>query len=119
MSQQTQIDRVATYWLRWTERWPTAAHLAEATQEEVNELWAGMGYYRRARFLLDGARWVVAEDGGGGKMPSDAASLGKVRLLPIRPRSRGARRSLRTFPVVALHPRVPFNVRPVRRLADR
>jgi hypothetical protein len=27
-----------------------------------------------------------------------------VRLLPIRPRSRGARRSLRTFPVVALHP---------------
>ena len=86
MSQQTQIDRVATYWLRWTERWPTAAHLAEATQEEVNELWAGLGYYRRARFLLDGARWVVAEDGGGGKMPSDAASLGKVRLLPIRHR---------------------------------
>ena len=35
----------------------------------------------------------------------------KVRLLPIRPRSRGARRSLRTFPVVTLHPRFPFNVR--------
>ena len=34
----------------------------------------------------------------------------KVRLLPIRPRSRGARRSLRTFPVVTLHPRFPFNV---------
>ena len=34
-----------------------------------------------------------------------------VRLLPIRPRSRCARRSLRTFPVVALHPRFPFNVR--------
>ena len=34
-----------------------------------------------------------------------------VRLLPIRPRSRGARRSLRTFPVVTLHPRFPFNVR--------
>ena len=33
-----------------------------------------------------------------------------VRLLPIRPRSRGARRSLRTFPVVTLHPRFPFNV---------
>jgi hypothetical protein len=36
---------------------------------------------------------------------------GAVRLLPIRPRSRGARRSLRTFPVVTLHPRFPFNVR--------
>ena len=35
----------------------------------------------------------------------------KVRLLSIRPRSRGARRSLRTFPVVTLHPRFPFNVR--------
>jgi hypothetical protein len=33
-----------------------------------------------------------------------------VRLVPIRPRSRGARRSLRTFPVVTLHPRFPFNV---------
>jgi hypothetical protein len=32
-----------------------------------------------------------------------------VRLLPIRPRSRGERRSLRTFPVVTLHPRFPFN----------
>ena len=34
----------------------------------------------------------------------------RVRLLPIRPRSRCARRSLRTFPVVTLHPRFPFNV---------
>jgi hypothetical protein len=33
----------------------------------------------------------------------------EVRLLPIRPRSRGERRSLRTFPVVTLHPRFPFN----------
>ncbi len=33
----------------------------------------------------------------------------KVRLLPVRPRSRGERRSLRTFPVVTLHPRFPFN----------
>jgi len=46
---------------------------------------------------------------------SDAASvaaetLTAVRLLPIRPRSRGERRSLRTFPVDTLHPRFPFNV---------
>ena len=33
-----------------------------------------------------------------------------ARLLPIRPRSRGERRSLRTFPGVTLHPRFPFNV---------
>ena len=40
-----------------------------------------------------------------------AEEAAAVRLLPIRPRSRGARRSLRTFPVVTLHPRFPFNVR--------
>ena len=33
-----------------------------------------------------------------------------LTLVPIRPRSRGERRSLRTFPVVTLHPRFPFNV---------
>jgi len=33
-----------------------------------------------------------------------------VRLLPVRPRSRVDRRFLRTFPVVTLHPRFPFNV---------
>ena len=37
------------------------------------------------------------------------AAVVTVRLLPIRPRSRGARRSLRTFPVVTLHPRFHFN----------
>jgi hypothetical protein len=40
-----------------------------------------------------------------------ASHVFTVRLLPIRPRSRGARRSLRSFPVVTLHPRFPFNVR--------
>jgi hypothetical protein len=40
----------------------------------------------------------------------DLAMFLQARLLPIRPRSRGARRSLRTFPVVTLHPRFPFNV---------
>jgi len=40
---------------------------------------------------------------------ADVAAV-KVRLVPIRPRSRGARRSLKTFPVVTLHPRFPFNV---------
>ena len=39
-----------------------------------------------------------------------STAAAEVRLLPIRPRSRGARRSLRTFPVVTLHPRFPFNV---------
>jgi len=38
----------------------------------------------------------------------------KVRLVPIRPRWRGERRSLRTFPGVTLHPHLAFNPRPRR-----
>ncbi|RCV10549.1 hypothetical protein SETIT_2G120500v2 [Setaria italica] len=35
-------------------RWPTVRSLAATTQEEMNEMWAGLGYYRRARILLEG-----------------------------------------------------------------
>lgn len=76
MSQQTQIDRVAQYWLKWTKRWPTVTALAKAEQEEVNELWAGLGYYRRAKFLLDGARHV--SDAKDGVMPNNAKDLGTI-----------------------------------------
>ena len=76
MSQQTQIERVATYWTKWMTRWPVASALAEATVEEVNEMWAGLGYYRRARFLLDGAKHV--RDELGGAFPTNAEALGRV-----------------------------------------
>ena len=63
----------------------------------------------------DGDEEELGADGsrGGREGAEDRVSLlaaAEVRLLPIRPRSRGARRSLRTFPVVTLHPRFPFNV---------
>jgi len=61
MSQQTQIERVSVYWQKWMAKWPTVSALADATQEEVNEMWAGLGYYRRARFLLEGAKHVAAK----------------------------------------------------------
>lgn len=28
--------------------------------QEVNEMWAGLGYYRRARFLLEVRLWLLA-----------------------------------------------------------
>jgi hypothetical protein len=49
-------------------------------------------------------------------IPYTSAILGTVRssitLVPIRPRSRGERRSLRTFPGVSLRPPLGFNLRP-------
>ncbi|RMZ55185.1 hypothetical protein APUTEX25_005463 [Auxenochlorella protothecoides] len=73
MSQQTQVARVAEYFGRWVARWPRVADLAAADQDAVNEAWAGLGYYRRARYLLDGARHVARECAGA--FPRTAAGL--------------------------------------------
>ncbi|XP_027906476.1 adenine DNA glycosylase isoform X1 [Vigna unguiculata] len=75
MLQQTRVQTVIAYYNRWMQKWPTIYHLAQASLEEVNEMWAGLGYYRRARFLLEGAKKVVAE---GGKIPKVASMLRKI-----------------------------------------
>ena len=76
MSQQTQIERVAEYWRRWTRRWPTATALSRATIEEVNDEWAGLGYYRRAKYLLEGAKYVANELDG--RYPRTVEGLTKI-----------------------------------------
>lgn len=73
MSQQTQLERVKDYWKRWTATWPTVGDLAAADEEAVNQMWAGLGYYRRARYLLQGARHV--RDVLGGTLPTTSAEL--------------------------------------------
>ena len=73
MLQQTQVERVKEFFVRWVVRWPTVAALAQATQEEVNTCWAGLGFYRRARFLLQGAQHCVAKHGG--RLPADYSQL--------------------------------------------
>ncbi|XP_074190732.1 adenine DNA glycosylase isoform X5 [Rhinolophus sinicus] len=59
-------------------KWPTLQDLASASLEEVNQLWAGLGYYSRGRRLQEGARKVVEELGG--HVPRTAETL--QRLLP-------------------------------------
>jgi len=63
MCQQTQIATAIPYFERWTRRWPDFGSLAAAEESEVLELWAGLGYYSRARNLLALARGVVARGG--------------------------------------------------------
>ncbi|CAN0897468.1 Adenine DNA glycosylase [Linum grandiflorum] len=75
MLQQTRVQTVIDYYNRWMAKWPTVELLAQASLEEVNEMWAGLGYYRRARFLLEGAKMIVDEGDG---FPSTVASLRKV-----------------------------------------
>ena len=63
MLQQTTVAAVKSYFERFTARWPTVADLATADLDDVLGLWAGLGYYARARNLLKCAR-VVAQDHG-------------------------------------------------------
>nr|XP_038038661.1 adenine DNA glycosylase isoform X3 [Anas platyrhynchos] len=78
MLQQTQVATVIDYYNRWMQKWPTLQALAEASLEEVNELWAGLGYYSRGKRLQEAARKVVSELAG--QMPRTAEELQK--LLP-------------------------------------
>ncbi|KAL1826212.1 hypothetical protein ACET3Z_012990 [Daucus carota] len=75
MLQQTRVDTVIRYFIRWIHKWPTLVHLSHASLEEVNQMWAGLGYYRRARFLLEGAKFIVQQ---GGHFPTTLSELRKV-----------------------------------------
>lgn len=77
MLQQTQVVTVKAYYERWMAKFPTVEDLAQAPLDDVLALWAGLGYYRRARFLHQGAQRVV--EAHGGQLPRDVAGL---RALP-------------------------------------
>ena len=69
MLQQTQVATVVPYFERFIARWPDAAALAAADEQDVLRAWEGLGYYRRARQLYAAAQ-VVSEQHGG-KFPTD------------------------------------------------
>lgn len=73
MLQQTTVAAVKSYFLKFTELWPTVFDLAEADDADVMAGWAGLGYYARARNLLKCARAVVAEFDG--QFPQDCDRL--------------------------------------------
>lgn len=64
MLQQTQVATVLTYFQRFLARFPDVQALAAAPIEDVLALWAGLGYYARARNLHACARRVVEQHGG-------------------------------------------------------
>lgn len=80
MLQQTQVPRVIPRWHAFLERFPTLQHVAEAAVHDVEDAWAGLGYYARARNLHRTAR-LVTRDGGDptATLPADVDAL---RVLP-------------------------------------
>ena len=77
MLQQTQIATVIPFYQRFIKVFPTVQDLARAPLERVLEIWSGLGYYRRARFLHQAAQAVTERFAG--KFPADDAQL---RSLP-------------------------------------
>ncbi|VTX68504.1 Adenine DNA glycosylase [Neisseria subflava] len=73
MLQQTQVTTVLDYYPRFLEKFPTVQALASAPQDEVLSLWAGLGYYSRARNLHKAAQQVVEQFGG--TFPSERKDL--------------------------------------------
>ena len=73
MLQQTTIKAVVPYFARFTARWPSVRALAAAPLEDVLKLWAGLGYYARARHLHACAKAVVERHGG--RFPQSQAAL--------------------------------------------
>ena len=73
MLQQTRMEVVLGYYEKFLERFPTVASLAAASDDEVTSAWSGLGYYRRARMLRDGARDVMQRFGG--RVPSTVEEL--------------------------------------------
>ena len=73
MLQQTQVERVKEFFVRFVERFPSVENLAAANEQAVLKHWEGLGYYRRARQLHAASKAIVADHGG--EFPRTVAGL--------------------------------------------
>jgi A/G-specific adenine glycosylase len=85
MLQQTQVSTVIPYYAKFLARFPDVAALAAAPSDDVMALWAGLGYYTRARNLHRCAQVVVEQHGG-----AFPASVDELAELPGIGRSTAA-----------------------------
>jgi A/G-specific adenine glycosylase len=77
MLQQTTVQAVGPYFLKFLKRWPTVKAMAAAEQDDILGAWSGLGYYARARNLHKAAKVVAGALGG--KFPATYEGL---RELP-------------------------------------
>src|SRR5262249_16487037 len=76
MLQQTTVQAVGRYYRAFLARWPGGRALAAAPLDDVLAVWAGLGYYARARNLHRAAKVVVEEFGG--QFPAGFEQLKKL-----------------------------------------
>ena len=64
MLQQTQVDTVKPYYLRFMNTLPNVKSLAEADEDTAFKLWEGLGYYRRIRHMQEAAQYIMEQYDG-------------------------------------------------------
>ncbi len=77
MLQQTRVEAVKPYFLRFMEELPDIAALAQAREDTFLKLWEGLGYYSRVRNLHAAAMQIM--ESYGGQMPDDYRELQKLK----------------------------------------
>ena len=61
MLQQTQVKTVIPYFKKFTKKFKTLKSLSKCSEQKILKLWEGLGYYRRARYLLATSKVLVSE----------------------------------------------------------
>ena len=77
MLQQTQVKTVIPYFKKFTSKFSTLKSLSRCREKEILKLWEGLGYYRRARNLLDSSKILVKKYNS--KLPN---TLDEIMSLP-------------------------------------
>jgi len=86
MLQQTRVEAVKGYFLRFTEELPDITSLAAATEQQLLKLWEGLGYYNRVRNLQKAAQAMIERYDG--ELPASYDAL--LTLPGIGPYTAGA-----------------------------
>ena len=86
MLQQTRVEAVKPYYIRFLSELPDISSLANAPEEQVFKLWEGLGYYSRARNLQRAARMIM--DRFDGVFPNQMPEI--LSLPGIGPYTAGA-----------------------------
>ena len=73
MLQQTQVKTVIPYFNNFYKNFDTIEKLSNAPQSRVNKLWQGLGYYRRAKFLLETSKIITKKYNS--KLPQNYSAL--------------------------------------------
>lgn len=77
MLQQTRVEAVKSYYIRFIKALPMIDDLADCPDDDLMKLWEGLGYYNRARNLKKTAQVIMTDYGG--EFPRQ---IEQIRSLP-------------------------------------